>query len=141
MPRATVNINDTRRFELESLPEGFVVLKKMSYGQILQRQEMAMKATMSAQQGQTSAKMEMESAHQAVAIFEMMNCIVDHNLEDENGTKLDFRIGATTTLLDPLVGQEIGQHIDEMNQLRQGQLGNSSTESVVVSSLPVTTSA
>jgi hypothetical protein len=140
MPRATVNLNDTRRFDLKSLPGGFIILRKMSYGQILHRQEMAMKMSAQASKGADSMKMEMENAHQAVAVFEMMTCIVEHNLTgDDENVLLDFRIGATTTLLDPQVGQEIGLYIDEMNQLRGDILGNSLTESAVVSTEMVST--
>ena len=49
MPRATVDVTSTTRFELESLPKteddeaGFVELRKLSYGQILERRDMGAK--------------------------------------------------------------------------------------------------
>jgi len=41
MPAAVVDLNSTEKFELKSLPEGFVVLRKMTYGQKLVRQQNA----------------------------------------------------------------------------------------------------
>src|SRR5687767_14544157 len=102
MPRATVNIAETQRFDLESCPEGFVVLRKMSYGQVLQRQEMAMQMQMQAQRGKGSdgaARMDIKNMHQEVAVFDFKTCIVEHNLEDDGGRLLDFRVGASTVLL------------------------------------------
>jgi hypothetical protein len=44
-------------------------------------------------------------------------------LEDDNGNLLDFKAAFTLQLLDPRVGQEIGDAIDAMNNF-EGDLGN-----------------
>jgi len=132
VPRATVDITATERYDLESVPGGYVVLRRMSYGQFLQRQEMAMQIQMTQQSNGSrrgssgDAKMDIKNAHLAVASFEMKCCIAEHNLEDDTGNVLDFGQTFTTTILDPRVGQEIGARIDEMNKI---ELGNSPTES------------
>lgn len=133
MPRATVDINDTERIHLKTVPEGYVVLRRMSYGQFLQRQEMAMRIQMQSAGRRSSEgpQMEVKNAHQAVAAFEMQVCVVEHNLTDHNDMPLDFNQSFTITLLDPRVGQEIGDHINRMNLLddEEGVVGNSSATS------------
>jgi hypothetical protein len=142
MPRATVDITSVNHVDLKSCPGGYVELRKLTYGQFLERQSLAMKVTM-AMQGRGGAKegnMEVKSAQFAVACFEMRHCVAAHNLEDDQGRPLDFKSEATVMLLDPLIGQEIGQHIDEMNQLPEdGESGNSSNGSSDASTTPATT--
>jgi hypothetical protein len=41
--------------------------------------------------------------------------VVDHNLEDADGRKLDFRNLADFDNLDPRIGEEIGKLLDELN--------------------------
>jgi len=52
----------------------------------------------------------------AVTEFEFRNCITDHNLEDDNGNLIDFTRPMQAWRLDPKVGKEIGERIDELNQ-------------------------
>lgn len=146
MPRATVDITRTNKVDLKSLPGGYVELRKLSYGQFLERQSLAMKMSMAVQksnsQKNSEAAMSLEQAQLAVAVFEMRHCVASHNLEDDQGNLLDFRIDAATTLLDPVVGQEIGAAIDEMNQLPSGDnQGNSLRGSSDVSTTPDTSPA
>ena len=126
MPRATINTAETTRFELKSLPKtdedegGFVELRKLSYGQILERRDMGAKIAIEGL-GDTRSKEEdlkvtTEMIQKAVTEFEFKQCIVSHNLEDENGTILNFSNPNTVHALDPQVGQEISELIDEMNQ-------------------------
>ncbi len=126
MPRATINTAETTRFELKSLPKtdedegGFVELRKLSYGQILERRDMGAKIAIEGL-GDTRAKEEdikvtTEMIQKAVTEFEFKLCIVSHNLEDENGTMLNFSNSNTVHALSPQVGQEISELIDEMNQ-------------------------
>jgi len=119
MPKATVDIARTDRFELKTLPSsdgeeaGFVVLRKMSYGEFLKRRDMISKMSMKGQGKDTEAIMEM--ANEVVTRYEFQICIVDHNLEDDNGHQLDFRSSKTFANLDPTVGEEIADLIDEYN--------------------------
>ncbi len=126
MPRATINTAEITRFELESLPKtdedegGFVELRKLSYGQILERRDMGAKIAIEGL-GDTRSKEEdikvtTEMIQKAVTEFEFKLCIASHNLEDENGTALNFSNPNTVHALDPQVGQEISELIDEMNQ-------------------------
>jgi type I site-specific restriction endonuclease len=52
----------------------------------------------------------------AVTEYEFRNCIIDHNLENENGDLIDFTQPMQAWRLDPKIGQEINALIDERNQ-------------------------
>jgi len=119
MPKATVDTAKTERFELKTLPAsegeeaGFVLLRRMSYGEFLKRRDMISKMSMKGEGKNTEAIMEM--ANEVVTRYEFQTCIVDHNLEDANGSTLDFRSAKTFAQLDPVVGEEIAELIDEYN--------------------------
>jgi hypothetical protein len=129
MPRATVNIQETIRKDLKTLPEGYVVLRRLTYGQFLQRREMMASMKFSGNQKTQGYEAEMAAAGRKVAEFEFANCIAEHNLEDDDGQLLDFRRSASVHLLDPRIGDEISSYIDEMNQF-EAELGNSVNGSV-----------
>jgi len=116
MPRATANTKETVRKELKTLPEGWVELRRLEYGEFLSRRQMSSAMKISGGKGNEFMG-EMDLANQAAIEFEFAHCIVDHNLEDENGRQLDFRKPRDIKRLDPKIGQEIGEYIDEMNQL------------------------
>lgn len=116
MPRAVVNIEETVRKDLKSCPEGYVVLKRLTYGQYLYRREMAAKMQFSGKPGSQDVQGELAAANRKVTEFEFANCIVEHNLEDDHGKVLDFKQPHNVHALDPRIGDEIGRYIDEMNQ-------------------------
>lgn len=124
MPKATVDTTKNQRFELSTLPAshddeaGFVLLRRMSYGEFLKRRDMISKMSMKGQGKDTEAVMEM--ANEVVTRYEFMTCIVDHNLEDDNGNNLDFRSAKAFTQLDPNVGEEVAELIDEYNEFNKG---------------------
>jgi hypothetical protein len=116
MPVAVANVEDSQRFELKTAPpDGFVVLKRMTFGQIVQRRAMLKLAVTSG--ANKSFQGEMAMASEEVSRFEFNLCIVDHNLEDENGNKLNLGSAIDFARLDPRVGQEIEGHISDLNNL------------------------
>ena len=130
MPAAVVDLNSTEKFELKSLPEGFVVLRKMTYGQKLVRQQNAMKINMQMASGRNknaSANMEMLSLQSA--LFDFKNCVIEHNLEDVSGQPLNLSSDFDVQRLDPRVGEEISNLIDTMNNFEDENLGNSGSAS------------
>lgn len=129
MPRATVDKTRTTRHELKSLPEGFVVLRPLSYGEMIERQEMAADFAFKAdgRQKQQSTEAVVKMMQMKVTQFEFARCIVEHNLEDENGVLLNFSHPQVVGTLDPKVGEEISKLIDSLNQLDAE--GNSEDES------------
>lgn len=135
MPKATTNISDTERYELKTCPEGYVVLRRLSYGEMIERRSLSGKLNLNASPGKgktQDVQAFIQMANRLVTEFEFKNCIVDHNLTDENDIALDFRKATTLERLDPRVGDEISQYIDAMNQYDVGSesLGNSSNGSL-----------
>lgn len=122
MPKATANTEETERKELKSCPGGFVVLRRMTYGQFVARRELT-KLSVSGQKKDFKGELAMASA--AVSRFEFEHCIVDHNLEDADGRKLNL-YGDDFGRLDPRIGQEIEGYIGEMNNFADDDeaLGN-----------------
>lgn len=133
MPRATVDVNETTRHDLKSCPGGYVVLRRLSYGEYLQRREMVGRMRFT---GKKLDEAEMVAANKIVTAFEFKNCIVEHNLEDDNGQLLDFRSDISLRRLDPRIGEEIGNLIDAMHAPPDDEesLGNSGNGSEPASS-------
>jgi hypothetical protein len=110
MPRATVAI-DNERYELASCPEGFVVVRRMTYGEKLNRTDDMMNMhTSGAEDG-----MQIQMMSKRVALQDFANLVVEHNLTDENDKPLNFKNAADVLRLDPRIGDEIGQLIDKLN--------------------------
>jgi hypothetical protein len=120
MPQATMS-TEPERFDLKSCPGGFVVLRRMSYGKYLARQEMALKLKVQAQQKKGSSfEGEMAMANKIVTVFEFKECVVDHNLTDASDAPLNFASEHTLEILDPRVGNEIGSLINNMHDFDSG---------------------
>lgn len=131
MVKATVSVAPEKH-NLKSLPGGYVELKRLTYGQKVQRQEMATESIMKSQGGNRKQRrsnkvdednmaMSMRMMHRAVALFDFKHCIVDHNLTDENDKKLNFQDQTTLDRLDPKIGDEISQLIDDMNNFEEDE--------------------
>jgi len=118
MPKAVIDTVE-ERYELNSLPEGFVVLKRLPYGDWLKRQEMAMQMTFEGNR-KAGMKGKMDMMNYNTTVFEFSRCIVDHNLEDASGNKLDFNNPATLAALDPRVGNEISDQIRNLHEFDEG---------------------
>lgn len=120
MPDGTVT-QETFHRELKSLPpDGFVELKMLPYHDMLVRRDkgsiMAMEQLeRGKKQGDATPKLTIESLQTWERAYMFKNCIVDHNITDKNGAKLDFRSEMTLHILNPAVGMEIERLIDEIN--------------------------
>jgi len=134
MPIGTVN-TDPVRYELKSLEGAWIDLKPMSHGMTLARREISTKQAMRNIGGkQDDAEMAIELAQRAATQYEYRNCIVDHNIEEEiKGKagedsvikKLDFKKPETLDKLDPRVGDEIDQLIEDLNKFEVGEADGS----------------
>jgi hypothetical protein len=118
MPKATVS-QDVVRKDLKSCPDGWVELRQLPFGQMLTRRD---KASRLVQEARPNAKqndmvrVQFEILHEWSNQYDFKHCIVDHNLEDDEGQKLDFGNPMTLQVLDPKIGAEIEGYITEMNQ-------------------------
>lgn len=121
MPKATVS-QETIRRDLRTCAGGFVELRTLSFHEMNMRQEMAARMYQETKTNARGKKQEetvrgyFELMNVAVTEYEFRNCIVHHNLEDDNGDLIDFTRPMQAWRLDPKIGQEIGQYIDELNQ-------------------------
>lgn len=116
MPRATTSV-ETERHDLKSAPpDGFVELKPMDYGTFLKRRDMAMKMGVTGAGTGKVEKIDLDILQEEVTRFEFKSTIMDHNLEDDNGNKLNLSTPQDFKRLDPKIGQEISDLIDEMSQ-------------------------
>lgn len=114
MPVATI-VSDTERFELKTLPGGFVIIKRMTYGQSLVRSSMSTKFLVGGSTNSKDFQGELDMQVEAVALWDFANCVVDHNLTDANDRPLNFKNAADVRGLDPRIGQEVGKYIDGIN--------------------------
>jgi hypothetical protein len=136
MPVATIDPNKSERFELKTAPadpndptdeNGFVVLRALPYGMKLTRRDKATRMMMK-QQPTNSGKrrgsaspspdstIELESMNEWAVAFDFSNCILDHNLTDQNKQKLNFSNSMAIKTLDPKVGSEIEKLINNLNE-------------------------
>ncbi|MHA2047130.1 MAG: hypothetical protein ACW99G_20250 [Candidatus Thorarchaeota archaeon] len=135
MVRATTSLETVRK-DLESVEGGWVELRPMTYAQFLQRRDMAMKMGVQGARGGVE-NINVDILQETVSMFEFKIAIADHNLEDENGRKLALGTPEDFRRLDPQIGQEISDLIDEMNQWESpkssGEVSTSSPSSDTVS--------
>jgi len=123
MPKGTVS-QETFRHELTSLPGGFVELRQLSYHEMMRRRDIASKLFTEQQvsrnrkekRTEEMLRAQLEIMNVATMEFEFGNCIVNHNIEDDNGVLLDFKSPMSFRMLDPKIGAEINRYIDDLNQ-------------------------
>jgi hypothetical protein len=127
MPRATANRSDTKIHTLKTVPAtdteeaGFVEIRRLVYGDKLERRARTGKMSMRFEgKGKGSdAVSEMNVLDKASTLFDFQRCIVDHNLTDENNRKLNLSNQQDIDSLDPRVGEEISNAIDDLNNFEE----------------------
>jgi hypothetical protein len=67
---------------------------------------------------------EMQLITEESTLFDFQHCILDHNLEDETGNKLDLRNKMHIASLDPRIGEEIDTFLGELNNFEEDDEGN-----------------
>lgn len=113
MPVAVVD-DEPRRFELKSLAGGYVIIREMSYGEKIHRQGLsgAMKILRD-NKSDYAGEIAMETAR--LTEWDFANLVIDHNLEDKDGRKLNLQNKADLAKLSARIGDEVGKYIDELN--------------------------
>lgn len=114
MPIAVV-LTTEQKFELETLPEAYVIVRRMNYGESLRRQGMLTKFNISASGGSKDFSGQLDLQQEAVTMWDFSNLVVDHNLTDENDKPLNFKNVNDVKRLDGVIGNEIGKIIDDFN--------------------------
>lgn len=130
MPRAVID-TEPQVFELKSCPpDGFIKLRRMTYGEWLHRADITMKIQLELEEKRSRSKgpqlAEVSAKNEAVTMYEFTKCVVDHNLEDASGNKLNFSDRRTLDMIDPRVGNEIGDYINQLHEtFTEDDQGNS----------------
>lgn len=114
MPKATAS-KQGKRFELKELPEGFVVLRKLSYGEMLARRNLGMGVSAPFRRDSDQIDLKMDLSQEEVRVYEFSHMIIEHNLEDEDGNHLNMTNRADIDRLDPKIALEIEVYINELN--------------------------
>lgn len=119
MPRATVSLDPEDKVDLKTCPGAFVVLRRLSYGQKLQRSQQAAKMGMDLSKNKSTGHMSMDLLNRQSAYFDFKHCVAEHNLEGDNGEPLDFTNPRDVDRLDPRIGEEISTLIDKLNNFEE----------------------
>lgn len=119
MPRATVT-TEAHRIELKSCEGGWVDIRQLPYHEMLVRRDRGGKMFFDRQD---EGKVEIATLQAWARAYEFEHCIVDHNLENGDGTKLDFRNHDTLKVLDPRIGAEIEDAIDKLHNVEENVKG------------------
>jgi hypothetical protein len=123
-PIVTIDPKEYERFELKTAPpDGFVMLRPLPYGMKLSRRSkatrMMMRQSGTTTKGQPQGEQvfEVESMDEWAVAFDFAYCIGEHNLQNADGTLIDFAKNTymKIRMLDPKVGTEIEQLIDNLN--------------------------
>lgn len=117
MPNATVSAEPVH-VELKTLEGGWVDIKQFAFGQTLSRREGLMEQTQHIdpkRKADDTIEVKIKMLQEKSTKYDFATCIVDHNLEDANGRKLDFANPMTLDALDTRIGTEIEYWIDKLN--------------------------
>lgn len=120
MPIATITNNISDQIPLESLPEGYVVVRRMNYGEKLTRSNMATKFLLGGSAKDAASKDfqgEIDLQTREIALWDFANLVVEHNLTDALERKLNFKVRTDVESLDGTIGDEIGRIIDAFNDV------------------------
>lgn len=124
MPRAVAVTDDLEVINLKTCPEGYVKLRRLTFGQKLVRQQMTMKMLMSGDSKSKEMSGEMAFVSAQATEYEFAHCIVEHNLEDADGKTLDFKQAKDVRALDPRIGEEIQTELDRLNNFEVADQDN-----------------
>jgi hypothetical protein len=113
MPEAGIKTSPLH-IDLETCEGGYVELRQLSYDELLERRDGAMKVTQ--QMGIKDAAATISFANRWSALYTFPRCIVEHNLTFD-GQPIDFsKPQQAFAQLDPKIGAEIERHIDKLNE-------------------------
>lgn len=117
--------SSTEKYMLETAaPDGFVVLRRFTYGEVIKRRsltKMSMDLGSKQKKGEEKKEMqgEMALASTDITAFDFATAVVDHNLELDEGVKINFTNATQLAYLDPAVGEEIEVLIAKLNDFTE----------------------
>lgn len=122
MPVAVVTNTQSDKIPLITAPpDGYVVVRRMNYGEELKRSGMAAKLLMSSTKDSKDFQGQIDMQTEEVAFWDFANLVVEHNMQDADGRLLNFKNRADVVKLSGAVGKEIGQIIDDFNGAKESE--------------------
>lgn len=115
MPVGTVTSPTSDKKPLKTLPDAYIIVRRMTYGEKLHRSNIATQLLVGGNSGEKDFQGEMKLHTDQVALWDFANLIVEHNITDENETPLNFKNHNDVRRLAGDIGEEIGKIIDEWN--------------------------
>jgi len=123
MPIAVITDDTSDKMPLKTLPpDGYVVVRRMSYGESLAREGKATKLLVAGGEGKNSKsnpQAEVDIQTEALAYWDFANLIVEHNCQDKDGRLLNFKNMNDVKRLPANIGREIGEIIDKFNNVEE----------------------
>jgi hypothetical protein len=121
MPKATSNVSEVTTFDLKSCEGGFIKARRLTYGEKLQRRAMVSGMKFQTEKGKKDFQGEMNLVSEQATMFDFERCIVEHNLEDEDGRLLNLSSISDVRKLDPRIGEEIDEHLSSLNNFEEDE--------------------
>lgn len=114
-----VVVESSERKELRTCEGGFVVIRRMTYGQKLQRADLTSKMRVQASRKSKDVQGEIDLLQRQVTLWEFANLIADHNLTDARERKLDFKKPTDVEMISGRIGEEISKYIGDLNNFEE----------------------
>jgi len=135
VPVATL-VKKTERIDLTSCPGGYVIVRRMTYGEKLSRAELSGKMRILSNKVDKDAVGEINMMQKQVQLWEFANLILEHNLEHQQHTEqsdcyagkcscpirpLNFKNQQDVELLAAQIGEEISSRMDKLNNFEEDE--------------------
>jgi hypothetical protein len=125
MPVAVVHEEPERRDLKTCPPDGYVLIKRFTYGEKLERRKFMSKMEMEGSRGTKSVKTTLDIFSEGAELFDFAHAIVEHNLTAKDGRPLVFTNPDDVKMLSGKIAEEIGTYIDELNNFEEDEeVGN-----------------
>lgn len=109
-------------FDLKTAPpDGYVVIKRMSHGEKIDRRALNSKMEMEVKRGSKDARSVVDLFKAELTYFDFAHCIVDHNLQDADERPLNFQNRADVRKIDGKVAEEIDTYIGRVNNFEEDE--------------------
>lgn len=146
MPLAVV-MSKPERHDLKTCPGGYVMVRRMSFGEKMTRRGFNSKMDLEMTRGSRSAKSTVDLFNEQMEMYDFSHCIAEHNLtklvnkntglpcdaDDPDAVEvpLDFTKPSDVKLLAGPIAEEIGTVMDKLNNFEEDpEVGNLNGESV-----------
>lgn len=122
-----VILQATVKKELKTCPpDGYVEIKRMNYGESLERKDLMAEMSMEMRDNKTRSKdenikLQMKMLQEKISLWEFATLIVDHNITDDKGAKLNFKNPSHVKALVGQLGDEITKYINELNSFEDDE--------------------